>query len=41
MAERAADWLHACQPAVDGGEPTPRDGTPPADSIAQSLAAAA
>ena len=41
MAERAADWLHACQPAVDGGEPTPRDGTPPADNIAQSLAAAA
>ena len=41
MAERAADWLHACQPAVDGGEPTPHDDAPPADSIAQSLAAAA
>ena len=41
MAERAADWLHACQPAAGGGEPTLHDDTPPADSIAQSLAAAA
>jgi hypothetical protein len=41
MAERAADWLHTCQPAAGGGEPTLHDDTPPADSIAQSLAAAA
>ena len=34
MAERAADWLHACQPAAG-------DDVPPADSVAPPLAAAA
>ena len=41
MAERAADWLHACQPAAGASEAPALEDEPPADSEEQPLAAAA